>query len=119
MNERCLARDGPRFARRIAAVEPSEPARQQDAGEKNARPQCHNMFAGMQIKVSNGTCKAIANRQIEEAPKHVDRRRLESLAAQFGKRALKRTPHHAANKMRHAVGEKSAGNRRGYVASPS
>jgi hypothetical protein len=103
-----LASDRSWVSRRIAAVKSSEPARQEHTHENDAQSGDDDILRGTQIKVSNAADENITDRQIEKAPKHIDGGGGKPLATRLGKRTLKRTAHHAADKMRNGVGEKGA-----------
>src|ERR1700722_1584624 len=115
---RCLLSDRSLVPGRIAAMKPSEHARHHQADEKSAQSRRHNVARGVQIKISNTAYEDITDGQIEKSPKHIDGRGRKSLARRFGKRTLKRTSHHAADKMRNGVGEKNTAEKVGRIVNP-
>jgi len=69
-------------------------------------------------KLWHAVYEKISDDGVEKAPKHVHRRRGQALARRFREGALKRPPHHAADKMRNGVREEGTAEDVGRILKP-
>src|ERR1700761_5844151 len=89
-----------------AAMQTTEVPSAEQGDQQHAGAQGGYFGRIFQCKITDTAHQNIADDAIEKAPKHVDRRRGQTLSGRFGKWTLERSPHGPADQMRNCVAQK-------------